>query len=186
MNRLISLIKVGLKCGPSNTNITESKKNKKKTILLQILFLLIMIIFVGLPFGGIGYGIGEMFKDLGINIYKLIIPTISIIIPLLTLAFVLSNLFLNSNDEDYLALPITPKEIYTSRLVTSIIQSYLFIFMFFVPALLGLLIGIKSPIDTYFSLIIFIIISPIVPIAFISFLFTLLSKIINFKNIVEY
>ena len=182
MNRLISLIKVGLKCGPNNTNIPNSKKSKKKNILIQILFLLIMLVFVGVPFGGIGYAAGEMFNGLGINIYKLIIPTISLAIPLLTLAFVLSNLFLNSNDEDYLALPITPKEIYTSRLVTSIIQSYLFIFMFFAPVLFGLLLGIGAPIDTYLSLIVFIIISPIVPIASISFLFTLLSKVINFKK----
>ena len=182
MNRLISLIKVGLKCGPADNNLPNSEKSKKKNIAIQVFFIIFLFVFVAIPFGGIGYGAGEMFKGLGINIYKLIIPTISIAIPLLTLAFVLSNLFLNNNDETYLALPITPKEIYTSRLVTSIIQSYLFIFMFFAPALFGLLIGIGAPFDTYLSLIVFIAISPIVPVAFVAFLFTLLSKVINFKK----
>ncbi|MDY4787971.1 MAG: hypothetical protein SO253_01475 [Bacilli bacterium] len=185
MSKLFSLIKVTLKSSPFFQTSSPKKKNekenyKKQTIGTIIIFALLFTV-VALPFGYISYEMGKVITNLEVNIFKVLIPGSAILIAFTSLPFIVSTLYLQDDTKNLLYLPISSKDIYLSRVVVTILQSYYFVGLFFLPAILGLLIGMNVTIDIYIYGVLFIILSPVLPVIIFGLFFALISKVFNLR-----
>ena len=185
MSKLFSLIKVTLKASPFFQTSSPKKKNekenyKKQTIGTILIFALLFAV-VALPFGYISYEMGKVITNLEVNIFKVLIPGSAILIAFTSLPFIVSTLYLQDDTKNLLYLPISSKDIYLSRVVVTILQSYYFVGLFFLPAILGLLIGMNVTIDIYIYGVLFIILSPVLPVIIFGLIFALISKVFNLR-----
>ena len=183
MHNLISLIKISLKNSNNivQNNNSNKKYNPKKDKMLKYSVLILLFIICSIPFGFMGFSQGMLVKDLDVNIFDIIVPTSAFLIAFTSLPFVVSILFLQDDAKDLLYLPIKSRDIFISKIITSIIQSYSFVALFFLPFLIGTLIGLEASFDIFIYALLFFALSPILPIVIFALLFTLLSRIINFK-----
>lgn len=185
MSKLFSLIKVTLKSSPFFQTSSPKKKNEKENYKKQaigtIIIFALLFTVVALPFGYISYEMGKVITNLEVNIFKVLIPGSAILIAFTSLPFIVSTLYLQDDTKNLLYLPISSKDIYLSRVVVTILQSYYFVGLFFLPAILGLLIGMNVAIDIYIYGVLFIILSPVLPVIIFGLFFALISKVFNLR-----
>ena len=167
------LFKTNLFAGENNSN--GKKKNKFLSWVL-IAFLLIFVI------GSLGVPI-VMTLDAVLEISPLENIFISLILPLAgvtTIIFsifsVVSVFYLSKDSDHLLHLPIAPKDIMLSKFFVSLMNEYYILFMFILPCLIGVGVGIDASAMYYvYSGLIFLLL-PIIPSAIVTLIVLIVTR----------
>lgn len=178
MSKIWMLTRVLLK---TNFLMSESASNKKKKNK-KLSYVVIAILFAFI-IGSLGIPI-----ILGLDFLLEIVPAekliLSIIFPLACITtivfgvFSIINVFYMSKDlEHLLPLPLKPKDIMISKFFVSLINEYYILFMFILPCLIGVGIGIDAGVLYYIYTLLIFILLPIIPSVIIMIIILLMTRI---------
>lgn len=177
MSKLVALTKVLFK-----TNLfagENNSKGKNKSKFLSGLLIALLIVFV---IGSLGVPI-VMTLDSVLAIAPLENIFISLILPLAgvtTIIFsvfsVVSVFYLSKDSDHLLHLPIAPKDIMLSKFLVSLMNEYYILFMFILPCLIGVGVGIDASAMYYvYSGLIFLLL-PIIPSAIVTLIILIITR----------
>lgn len=161
------------------------KTSKKKTGLVTVLLATLFIASFSLPIVAL---VNDLVGNLAtVNlpdiVWYMVLPIASISISLLSLFTVISIMFLSNDNKILLFLPLTPRQIITSRFLVVLIYTYLIELILLVPILIGYGIALSLPISFYLIGIINLLLIPVIPLALIVLL---MSYLLRFTNLSKY
>ena len=178
MNKIVSLTKVLLK-----TNLLsgagESKNNKKKRkglgLLGRGLLLLFVVCSLGIP---IIFAFDSVLEILPIgNIFlSFILPLAGITTIVFSIFSVVSVFYLSKDSEHLLPLPIEPRDLMISKFLVSLVNEYYILFMFILPCLIGVGVGINAGILYYVYMILIFLLLPIIPSAIVTLIILIVTR----------
>lgn len=178
MSNLLALTKVLLK-----TNFLSGFKNdknssgKKKSLGFVGILILLLVVFcsLGIP---IIFAIDSVLEMLPIE--KILIAFILPMAGITTIifgVFSVVSVFYLSKDSDYLLpLPIKGRDIMLSKFIVSLITQYYILFMFILPCLIGVGIGIDAGVMYYIYTILTFLLLPVIPSVIVTFIILLITK----------
>ena len=191
MSKLWILTKVLFKTNffASSGNSNFKKKNNKFVTGALFVFLLVIAI------GSLGVPIVLTLDNI-LSVAPLENIIISLILPIAGIAtiifsvFSVVSVFYNSKDiEHLLPMPIKAKDIMMSKFLVSLINEYYILFMFILPCLIGVGIGIDASIMYYvYSAVVFLFL-PIIPSIIVTFIILLITRftgIVKNKDLILY
>jgi len=178
MSKLWALTKVLFK-----TNLfaggSTSKKQKKHSKVLSLFLIGFLFVFV---IGALGIPI-IITLDNVLEVAPLEKIFISLILPLAgvtTIVFavfsIVSVYYLSKDSEYLLPLPIAPKDIMLSKFLVSLINEYYILFMFILPCLVGVGVGIDAGIMYYLYTFIIFLLLPIIPSVIVALIILLVTR----------
>ena len=167
------LFKTNLFAGENNS------KGKNKSKFLSGLLIALLIVFV---VGSLGVPI-VMTLDAVLAVAPLENIFISLILPLAgvtTIIFsvfsVVSVFYLSKDSDHLLHLPIAPKDIMLSKFLVSLMNEYYILFMFILPCLIGVGVGIDASAMYYvYSGVIFLLL-PVIPSAIVTLIVLVITR----------
>ena len=184
-NNTISLIKV-LSKSLYDLSFNNSNKKKKTSKGAIIAILIIVGVFCVVPFFISGFATAQLVllqkPDVLPNLWNIILPIFTLAILLLSIITIISVFFLSSENKILLPLPLKSWEILLARFVSALFLIYIIEGLIFAPTIIGLGVGSNLNVLGYISLIITLFALPVLPIAIVGTIFTLLSSIINFAK----
>lgn len=178
MSKLLMLTKVLLK-----TNLfagaNNSKKNKKRNKCLGIVGIGILLLFVicslGIP---IVFALDNILEIIPMQniILSFILPLAGITTIVFSIFSVVSVFYLSKDSEHLLPLPIEPRDIMLSKFLVSLVNEYYILFMFILPCLIGVGVGIDAGIMYYVYTILIFLLLPIIPSVIVTFIILIITR----------
>ena len=189
MSKLLELTKVLFKTNLFSGNNNSKKKNKKG---LSVFVLVLLVAFVmcslGVPI--------IMALDSVLSIAPLEKIMISLILPLAGVTTVIFSVFsvvsvfyLSKDSEHLLPMPISGKDIMMSKFLVSLMNEYYILFMFILPCLIGVGIGIDASAMYYVYTAIIFLFLPVIPSAIVALIILFITRftgIIKNKDLFMY
>lgn len=176
MNKVWALTKVLLK-----TNFLSNQGNgkKKKSKSIGLVGIIVLFAFV---FGSLGvpiiYGLNTLLEIVPMNdvLLSLILPLAGVTTVIFGV-FSVVNIFYMSKDIEYLLpLPLRAKEILIAKFFVALINEYYILFMFILPCLIGVGVGVDAGVLYYIYTLLIFILLPIIPSAIVTFFILILTK----------
>lgn len=177
MSKLWNLTKVLFKTN-FLSGVGKEKKNKKSRFLGGFLLFFLFAFVIGC------LGVPIIFTIDGIlslapleNILiSLVLPMAGITTIIFSVFSVVSVFYLSKDSDHLLSMPISGKDILLSKFLVSLVNEYYILFMFILPCLVGIGIGINAGIMYYlFTLIIFLLI-PVIPSVVVTLVILMVTK----------
>jgi len=176
MSKLWSLTKVLIK-----TNLlagfTDNKNSKRKYLgVIGICFLLVFVVAsLGVP---IIFAMDSVLEILPIEniIISFILPLAGITTIIFSVFSVVSVFYLSKDSEHLLPLPIDARDIMLSKFLVSLINEYYILFMFILPCLVGVGVGIDASIMYYVYTILIFMLLPIIPSIIVTFIILVITR----------
>lgn len=185
MSKFFSLTKVLLKTDLFASSGDANKKRKSNKYLTWTLIGLLIVFVIGALGVPIILGLSNILKSVPISniIISLIFPLAGVTTIVFSIFSVVSVFYLSKNSEYLLPMPIKARDIMLSKFVVSLITDYYILFLFILPALIGVGIGINAGFLYYLYTIIIFILLPIIPSAIVTLIILFLTRFTGiFKN----
>ncbi len=176
MSKIWALTKVLLK-----TNLfvgsTDDKKKKSKVLggALIVLLFVFVIASVGVPIALVISNILEAI-DIRKIILGLILPLAGLTTIIFSIFSVVSVFYLSKDSEYLLPLPIEPRDLMISKFLVSLVTEYYILFMFVLPCLIGVGIGIDAGVLYYVYMLIVFLLLPIIPSVVVTFVILIITR----------
>ena len=187
MSKLWALTKVLIK---NNVFSSGSKNGKSKKG--GIIALAILLVFVGVSLCvPIVYALDSILEIAKIEniIISIILPMAGVTTIVFSIFSVVSVFYLSKDSEHLLPLPIEPKNIIMSKFLVSLLTEYYILFMFILPCLIGVGVGINASVLYYLYMIIIFILLPIIPSAIVTIIILFITRftgVIKNKDVFMY
>ncbi len=190
MSKLWTLTKVLFKTN-FLSGFSNSKKGKKRQFLSGFLLVFLLVFVIG------SLGVPIIFSIDGIlalapleNILiSLVLPVAGVTTILFSIFSVVSVFYLSKDSDHLLPMPISGKDILLSKFLVSLVNEYYILFMFILPCLVGIGVGIDAGLMYYlFTVIIFLLI-PVIPsvvVTLIVLIFTRFTGVLKNKDLFMY
>ena len=191
MNKLWALTKVLFKTNMfAGSDNAKNKGKKSKTVsYVAIAFLVVFVIaFLGVPIIMTIDSILEM-SPLE-NVFIALILPLAGVTTIVFSVFSIVSVFYLSKDSDYLLpLPLAPKDIMLSKFIVSLMSEYYILFMFILPCLVGIGVGIDAGVMYYLYTGAIFLLLPIIPsviVALIVLVITRFTGVLKNKDLFMY
>lgn len=190
MNNYIALTKVllktGLNMGSLNMNRKKNGKLKKPmSPLANMILSLVICLPLAFLMGTAGMGLYTAFSQTGALAagYGMLADLGAIMVLVFSIPYVLSVFFMSSDLQALLPLPLKPSQIIAAKFTSVLVYEYLIIVMFYAPMLIGFGIAAGAGILFWVLALISILVLPITPIIYASFLSIIMMRLLkNVKN----
>lgn len=185
MSKFWSLTKVLLKTDLfASSGDSNKKKKSNKYVTWGLIGLLIVFVIgsLGVP---IVIGLNSILKSVPISniIISLILPLAGVTTIVFSIFSVVSVFYLSKNSEYLLPMPLKARDIMLSKFIVSLITDYYILFLFILPALIGVGVGINANFLYYLYTLIIFILLPIIPSAIVTLVILFLTRFTGiFKN----
>lgn len=177
MSKLWELTKVLIK-----TNLFGGTTKKSKgylrvlgigLLLLFVIFSLAVPIIIGLD------AILEVVVNIEDILLSLFLPLAGITVVIFSVFSVVSIFYLSRDSDHLLPMPIKPRDILISKFFVSMINEYYILFMFILPCLIGVGIGINAGLLYYIYMVVVFLLLPIIPTSLVTLIILLISRFIG-------
>lgn len=185
MSKFLNLTKVLLKTDLFASSGDTNKKRKSNKYLTWALIGLLIVFVIGSLGVPIIIGLSNILKSVPISniIISLIFPLAGVTTIVFSIFSVVSVFYLSKNSEYLLPMPIKARDIMLSKFVVSLITDYYILFLFILPALIGVGIGINANFLYYLYTVIIFLLLPIIPSAIVTLIILFLTRFTGmFKN----
>lgn len=189
MSKVWVLTKVLFK---TNFLLSQGNSQKKRNKSLGIIGFGILLVFV---FGSLGIPIIYALDSL-LEVVPMHNIVLSLLLPLagattvIFSVFSIVNIFYMSKDiENLLPLPLKSKDILLAKFFVALINEYYILFMFILPCLIGVGVGIDAGILYYIYMLLIFVLLPIIPSVVVTFIVLVLTKftgIVKNKDLFTY
>lgn len=169
------------------TIINSLSKNKKSAILIFTLLCIaggvifyLLVKFAIFLFGSIDLVISVPFLgEIPLLIIAFILSLAFILLLLESLSIILGKLYLSSDTQLLMSLPIKTNNIFLGRLISTILQEDIFLYLLVYPFLVGYGISNSLNILFYVESFLFILFFPVLPLCIAVFILLPLTKLIS-------
>lgn len=169
------------------TIINSLSKNKKSAILIFTLLCIaggvifyLLVKFAIFLFGSIDLDISVPFLgEIPLLIIAFILSLAFILLLLESLSIILGKLYLSSDTQLLMSLPIKTNNIFLGRLISTILQEDIFLYLLVYPFLVGYGISNSLNILFYVESFLFILFFPVLPLCIAVFILLPLTKLIS-------
>lgn len=177
MSKLWALSKVLFKTnfGIGIGNSRNKKNNKWLNIFLVGLLVVFVMAALGVPIILAIDGILEI-APLENILLSLILPLAGVTTVVFAVFSVVSVFYLSKDSDYLLPLPLTPKDIMLSKFFVSLMNQYYILFMFILPCLVGVGVGINAGVLYYVYTSIIFVLLPIIPSVVVALIILLITK----------
>ncbi len=185
MSKFWSLTKVLLKTDLFASSGDSSKKKKSNKYVTWGLIGLLVIFVIGSLGVPIVIGLNNILKSVPISniIISLILPLAGVTTIVFSIFSVVSVFYLSKNSEYLLPMPLKARDIMLSKFIVSLITDYYILFLFILPALIGVGVGINANFLYYLYTLIIFILLPVIPSAIVTLVILFLTRFTGmFKN----
>ena len=176
MSKLWALTKVLFKTNLFSGSDNVKKKNKKGLSIFLLVFLVALVMgSLGVP---IVLALDSVLAAAPLEkiIISLILPMAGITTIVFAVFSVVSVFYLSKDSEYLLPMPISAKDIMMSKFLVSLMNEYYILFMFILPCLVGVGVGIDAGLMYYlFAMIVFLLL-PIIPSSIVALLILLITR----------
>ena len=186
MNKTISLtialLKTSFDLGIGNKS---KKSNKRNTSLLTFGLFTLFVTSFSLPIISLvnEFVITLATFNLAEIIWYVVLPIASLSVGVLSLFSVISIMFLSNDNKILLFLPLTPKQIISSRFFVVLIYTYIIQAIFIVPIVIGYGMALSLPFTFYIIALINILLIPVIP---LSLIVLIMSYLLRYTNLAKY
>lgn len=176
MSKLWALTKVLFKTNLFSGNDNSKKKSKKG---LSIFVLIVLVAFVmgslGIP---IIFALDSILEVAPLEkvIISLILPLAGITTIIFAVFSVVSVFYLSKDSEYLLPMPISGKDIMMSKFIVSLMNEYYILFMFILPCLIGIGVGIDASSMYYIYTAIIFLFLPVIPSSIVALIILVITK----------
>ena len=177
MSNLWALTKVLFKNNLFSGN--EASKGKKKNKARSFILIAFLGVFVICCLGGpIVISMGNILEIAPLeNIFiSLILPLAGIATIVFSIFSVVSVFYLSKDSEYLLPMPIAPRDIMLSKFLVSLVNEYYILFMFILPCLIGVGVGMDAGFLYYFYTFIVFLLLPIIPSAIVTLIILVITR----------
>ena len=171
---------------------TKDENNKRKSKIKSSLLVLLFVFLVGSSIVPIILAISDL-VGLMVGVEEILVsfllPVKGIMIVRFSVFVTISILYFSEDQDFFLYLPVKPNELMLAKLFASVINSYIVLFIFQLPIIVGIGIGIDANLIYYLYGIIIFIFSPLIPSVLTAILIMLVMKTCNIcknKDILMY
>lgn len=190
MNKLWALTKVLLKTNLLGGSSKNQKKSSKYFGIIGIGLLLVFVVCsLGVPII-IGLdSILEVVVNIEDIMLSLILPLAGVTTVIFSIFSVVSVFYLSKDSDYLLPMPIKSRDIMLSKFLVSMVNEYYILFMFILPCLIGVGVGINAGVMYYIYMIVVFLLLPIIPSTLVTLIILLVTRftgIIKNKDVFMY
>jgi len=175
MRNILNLLKLQI---DNKTDVLKTKSPKKMLLALLKVFVLLIAVSV------VSWFIAVRIFILGIRINAELIGIILLVTQIISLLFaiahIINTLYLNKDNEMLICLPVTPNQLFLSKIILIYLKELMVNAMIMIPIFLNLGIMGRFGISFYLALVLFLLVLPILPIVLASFISICIMGIIKF------
>jgi len=178
MSKLFALTKVLLKTN-FLLGLGDNKKSKKKSKSLGIIGISLLLVFVACSLGiPIVFAFDSILEILPIKniILSFILPLAGITTIIFCVFSVVSVFYLSKDSEHLLPMPLEPRDIMLSKFLVSLVNEYYILFMFILPCLIGVGVGIDAGLMYYVYMILIFLFLPVIPSVIVTFIILIITR----------
>lgn len=175
MHTIIKLLRLQI---DNKTDILKTKSVKKMliSILKRVLLLVVLILGIGyLTMGLVGLGF-----DITVEFLAIVLLALQIISLIFGIGSVITNLYLSKDNEMLMGLPITPNQLFMSKILMIYFHELSITSTIAIPLFLSLGIFGNMGLSFYLCIPIYIIVLPLLPIVLASFLSIPVMMVLKF------
>ena len=194
MNKTLLLASIIFKNNSNFFAQLGNNNDKKKKGKIAAIVLVAAFIFIGISIYSLSYSLFSIglldaegnpspLDTIYIkNLLTVLIPYITLFLFLFLNSLVVSIFFLSSDSHIYLALPLKPYQIFIARLISTLLSSYIIEFVLLFPIFLSFNIVTSASLLIYINEILLFLSLPLLPIAFIFILTTLIDLVLHIQK----
>ena len=177
MSKLWMLTKVLLKTNFLG-GLSDGKKKKNKYLSYFVLGLLLVFVIGSLAIPII-IALDSLLEIIPMQnlLLSFILPLAGITTIIFSVFSVVSVFYLSKDSDYLLPLPLKGKDIMMAKFIVSLVNDYYILFMFILPCLIGVGIGIDASIMYYLYSVIIFILLPVIPSIIVTFIILIMTKI---------
>lgn len=184
MNNVFTLTKILIKSSGEifpQKNKNAKNRSNKITFLWLVPLLVFSAIMIIVPFFFMAYAVAKGTSEIGMQNILLVmaVPTITILILILSAFLVISFFYLSVDNSLLLPLPLKPWQIILARLFVCFFYIYIIEFLLLAPIFIGYGMGMGASLMFYISIVVLLFLLPVIPVMIVLLLTSFFMRFIN-------